>query len=140
MKNFITDFLKWFLIINTGIMFVVWIAIFKYDEIWTDIIPQIFGASFLTSLVTTAYFSYNPKKPISVPGRILLTCVHYLCLCVIIMVLGIFFDWLDPTLKGALSVIVSVAVVYFIATVTSYILSKGEADEMTDALKKYKDE
>ena len=140
MKEFFLEFLKWFLIINTGIMVVVWIVIFKYDTIWTSIIPQIFIASAATSLVTAGYFSYNPKKPISVPVRILLTLAHYLVLCVIILVLGVMFDWFDLTLKGCGSVAATVAMVYAIATVISTVLSKGEANEMTNALKNYKDE
>ncbi|WP_026491851.1 MULTISPECIES: DUF3021 family protein [unclassified Butyrivibrio] len=140
MRAFLSEFLKWFLIINTGIMVIVWINIFKYDTIWTAIIPQIFGASFLTSLVTAAYFSYNPRKPISVPVRILLTIAHYLILCVIIMTLGTRFNWFELTLQGGLAVTLSVAGVYIISAVISYMLSKGEADEMTDALKKYKEE
>ena len=121
-------------------MVIVWINIFKYDTIWTAIIPQIFGASFLTSLVTAAYFSYNPRKPISVPVRILLTIAHYLILCVIIMTLGTRFNWFELTLQGGIAVTLSVAGVYIISAVISYMLSKGEADEMTDALKKYKEE
>ena len=140
MKAFFLEFLKWFLIINTGIMMVVWFVIFKYDTIWTSIIPQIFGASAATSLVTAGYFSYNPKKPISVPVRLLLTLAHYLVLCVIIMILGVMFDWFDPTLQGCGAVASTVAMVYFIVALISYILSKGEADEMTNALKNYKDD
>ena len=119
-------------------MVIVWINIFRYDEIWTAIIPQIFGASFATSLVTAGYFSYNPQKPISVPVRILLTIGHYLVLCAIIMTLGTVFGWFDLTFKGCIGVALSVAGVYFIAAVISYVLSKGEADEMTNALKNYK--
>ena len=140
MKTFISDFLKWFLIINTGIMFVVWINIFRYDTIWISIIPQIFCASFVTSLITTAYFSFNPKKPISVPVRILLTCAHYLVLCITIMTLGKLFNWFDLSLSGCISVLLSVAGVYLIAAVISYLLSKSEADEMTNALKNFRDE
>ena len=124
MRAFLSEFLKWFLIINTGIMVIVWINIFKYDTIWTAIIPQIFGASFLTSLVTAAYFSYNPRKPISVPVRILLTIAHYLILCVIIMTLGTRFNWFELTLQGGLAVTLSVAGVYIISAVISYMLSK----------------
>ena len=137
MKNFISEFLKWFLIINTGIMLVVWINIFKYDTIWTEIIPQIFCASFLTSLVTTAFFSINPRKPISVPMRVLLFFGHYISLCVIIMVLGRSFHWFELTLSGCLIAALSVAGVYLITAVISYLLSKSEADEMTNALKNF---
>lgn len=140
MRAFIREFLKWFLIINTGIMVVVWVNIFQYDSIWTWIIPQIFGASFFTSLVTTIYFSYNPRKPITVPVRILMTVAHYLVLCVVIFVLGVVFDWFNPTPKGLVGIALSVAGVYLIVSVIAYVLSKGEADEMTKALKDYKGE
>ncbi len=140
MRACFSEFLKWFLIINTGIMVIVWINIFRYDTIWTAIIPQIFGASFLTALVTTAYFSYNPKKPISVRVRILLTVAHYLVLCAIIMIVGTLFDWFELTLQGFLVVVLSVAGVYLISSVITYLLSKGEADEMTNALRNYKGE
>ena len=140
MRAFLSEFLKWFLIINTGIMVIVWISIFRYDTIWTQIIPQIFAASFATSLVTTGFFSYNPRKPISVGVRILLTVAHYLILCAIIMTLGTLFDWFELTLKGCLSVVLSVAGVYFISALISYLLSKGEADEITAAIKNYREE
>ncbi len=140
MKTFFTEFLKFFLIINSAIMVIVWLNIFRYDTIWTMIIPQIFCASFVTSLVTTLFFSLNPKKPVSVPLRVLLYVALYLVLCIIIMGLGSLFNWFELSLKGALLVAVSVAGVYCITTVISYIMSKNEANEMTDALKNFKDE
>ena len=138
MKAFISEFLKWFLIINTGIMLIVWLNIFRYDNIWVSIIPQIFCASAVTSLVTTAVFSINPKKPLGKPLRILIPVAHYLVLCVIIMTLGKFFDWFELSLSGCVVVALSVAGVYLITAVISYLLSKSEADEMTKALKDFK--
>lgn len=140
MKSFFSELLKWFLIINTGIMAVAWLNIFSYDSILTSIIPQIFCASFMTSIVTTAIFSYNPKKPMNVPMRIFLYCGHYLVLCVIIMSLGSLFDWFEFSPTGCLAVALSVAGVYFIAVVISYILSKSEAIQMTNALKNFNEE
>jgi hypothetical protein len=121
-------------------MIVAGVNLLPYDSITTMIIPQIMACSFLTSLVTTAYFSYNPKKPITVPVRILLSCAHYLVLCVIVMTLGVQFEWFHFHTKGVIFVVLSVAGVYFITALISYILSKGEANEMTNALKNYKDE
>jgi hypothetical protein len=139
MKAFISEFLKWFLIINTGIMLIVWFNIFNYETIWTQIFPQIFCASFVTSIVTTAFFSINPKKPLSRIMRVLIPVAHYLVLCVIIMTLGTLFDWFEFSLSGCLVVVLSVAGVYLITAVISYLLSKSEADEMTKALKDFKD-
>jgi hypothetical protein len=139
MKAFFSEFLKWFLIINTGIMLIVWINIFKYDTIWSTIIPQIFCASFVTSLVTTAVFSINPKKPLSALVRFLISAAHYLVLCVIIMTLGTLFNWFDLSLSGCIIVALSVAGVYLVAAVISYLLSKSEADEMTKALKDFRE-
>lgn len=140
MKTFLTDLLKWFVIINTAIMLVVWISIFRYDTIWVEIIPQIFCASLATSLVTTIVFSINPKKPMGVPVRILLGVGHYIVLCAIIMGLGSLFNWFDLSLSGALTVAGSVAAVYFITALISYLLSKNEADEMTNALKNFNED
>lgn len=140
MKTFLAEFLKFFLIINTAIMVIVWFNIMRYDTIWTVIIPQIFCASFATSLVTTLFFSLNPKKPLSVALRVLLYVAFYLVLCVIIMGLGSLFNWFELSLKGALLVALSVAGVFCITTVISYIMSRNEANEMTDALKNFKDE
>ncbi len=139
MKAFISEFLKWFLIINTGIMLIVWFNIFNYEAIWTQIFPQIFCASFVTSIVTTAFFSINPKKPLSRIMRVLIPVAHYLVLCVIIMTLGTLFDWFEFSLSGCLVVALSVAGVYLITAAISYLLSKSEADEMTKALKNFKD-
>ena len=68
-----------------------------------------------------------------------MTIAHYLVLCVIIMVLGTIYDWFNLTLKGGIMVALSVAGVYLITSVIAYLLSKGEADEMTKALKSYKE-
>ncbi len=140
MKTIISEYLKWFLVINTAILVVVGISVFKYDYVSPMIIPQVFCASFLTSLETYAFFSYNPQKPIKMWMRILLYCGHYLVLCATIMLLGTSFGWFERSLKGGITVAISVAGVYFLSAVITYVLSKGEADEMTDALKKYRDE
>ncbi len=140
MRDFINDFIKWFLTINTGIMIVTGINIIVYDSITTMIIPQILAASFVTALVTTAFFSYNPQKPISVPVRLLLSFGHYLVLCVIIMTMGVLFNWFRLSANGVRGVGLSVAGVYLITAIISYALSKGEANEMTNALKKYSDD
>ena len=139
MKAFISDFIKFFLIINSAIMLIVYLNIFKYDTIWTSIIPQIFCAGFLTSLATTAFFSLNPKKPLSVPLRVILYIAFYFVLCVIIMTLGALFNWFDLSLKGAMFVALSVAGVFIITAFISHILSRFEADEMTNALKNFKE-
>lgn len=140
MRDFINDFIKWFLTINTGIMIVAGINIIRYDSITTMIIPQILAASFVTALVTTAFYAYNPKKPISVPVRILLSFCHYLVLCIIIMTMGVLFNWFGLSANGVRGVALSVAGVYLITALISYALSKGEADEMTNALKNLNDD
>lgn len=137
MKAYISEFIKWFLIINTGIMFIVWINISRYDSIWTAIIPQIFSASFLTSIVTTVFFSINPRKPIRMVLRLLMAFGHYAVLCAIIMALGTYFNWFELSASGFFKLTLSVAGVYFVSFLLSYILTKAEADEMTDALKHY---
>ncbi|MCR4788796.1 MAG: DUF3021 family protein [Lachnospiraceae bacterium] len=139
MKTFISDLIKNFLIINSAIMLIVWINISGSDLVWTAIFPQIFCAGFLTALVTTLFFSFNPKKPLSLPVRVILHIAFYLVLCLIILGLSLLFGWFDTSIKSAFKVALSVAGVYVITAAVSYVLSKNEADEMTDALKNFED-
>ena len=88
----------------------------------------------------TLYKMPHKSNNIVMPMRVLLAFGHYFVLCVIIMTLGVFFDWFNFSVKGGIGVALSVAGVYFIASVTSYILSKGEANEMTNALKRFNSE
>ena len=140
MKAFISNLIKFFLIINSAEMLIVWINIFKFDTIGTALIPQIFCSSFVTALVTTVFFSLNPKKPLSVALRVILYIAFYLVLCVVIMGLGSLFSWFELSPQGILGVALSVAGVFCITSVISYIMSKSEANEMTDALKNFKDD
>ena len=140
MKAFISNLIKFFLIINSAEMLIVWINIFKFDTIGTALIPQIFCSSFVTALVTTVFFSLNPKKPMSVALRVILYIAFYLVLCVVIMGLGSLFSWFELSPQGILGVALSVAGVFCITSVISYIMSKSEANEMTDALKNFKDD
>ena len=140
MKAFVSNLIKFFLIINSAEMLIVWINIFKFDTIGTALIPQIFCSSFVTALVTTVFFSLNPKKPMGVALRVILYIAFYLVLCVVIMGLGSLFSWFELSAQGILGVALSVAGVFGITAFISYILSRNEANEMTDALRNFKDE
>ena len=80
-------------------MVIVWFNVLSEESIWIEIFPQIFCASFLTSVVTTIFFSINPKKPIGMPMRVILFFGHYMALCVIIMTLGVLFDWFNLSVQ-----------------------------------------
>jgi hypothetical protein len=54
--------------------------------------------------------------------------------------MGVLFNWFGLSAKGVRGVALSVAGVYFITALISYALSKGEANEMTNALKNYSDD
>ena len=136
MKTYLNNLFRWFLVINSGILLIVGVIVMKYDSIPSITIPRIFLASIATSAVTAAFVSLDPKKPVSV----FICRVHYILLCVVIMVLGVMFDWFEPTLKGACGVMLSVAGVYIFSALVAYALSKGEAAAMNDALKDFKDE
>ena len=61
-------------------------------------------------------------------------------LCIIIMTMGVLFNWFGLSANGVRGVALSVAGVYLITTLISYALSKGEANEMTNALKNLNDD
>ena len=139
MKTFLLNLLKWTLTITTGITLIVGISVMKYDTIPAVTIPRIFIAGILTSLVTTAFFSYEPKKKVGKGFGFVFFLLHYLSMVIVMAIIGISFGWFDFTVKGILTIGLSVGGVYLFTVLISLMLSKGEAQKMNEALKNLDD-
>ena len=139
MKAFLKSLVFWFLIINTGITLVVGVTVLKYDSIVPETIIRSVISAFATSLVTAGFFSINPKKPMGKGMIVLSHFLHYLVLYGVMYLLGTAFGWFERTLDGALSIAISVAIVYAFSVIASLLLSQGEAKELNRALKDYGD-
>jgi len=132
--KFVRSFLSFFTTITTAIVFVVALNFISSEDILVSkyIMLQILGAGAITALVTCIGFSIDFKKAWH---AVVASVIHYIVLCVIMTVLGVWFDWTEFSVSGVLSMAFYVAVVYVLVFVISYILMKKEADELNKALK-----
>lgn len=139
MKTFLKNFLRWTITITTGITLIVGLIVLKYDYIPANIVIRILAAGLVTALVTTIFFTYEPKKKVGKCFGFVFFLLHYLSLCIIMTIIGVSFGWFEATLSGILEIVLSVGAVYIFTVVISAILLKGDADKMNEALKKLDD-
>lgn len=137
--KFIKEFFKWFVIINTGILLVLAFNTVGYDRIPSVFLWEVFIASAATSLITAIFFSIDPKKEMPRYLQILAVVIHYVCLLIIMIVLGKSFGWIALDGKGIVIMALSVAGVYICTTVLSIVLGTQEAKKMNEALNAFKD-
>ena len=135
----LSDFIKWFLYITTCILIVVAanIMISGKDMIPADTLWQILLSGFLTTLVTILLWA---KEPGNIRSGILRMVVHYIALCVVMIVCGRWFDWLNLSPAGIIMMMISVAVVYALVVLADYWTGRKLADEINQKLKgRYRD-
>lgn len=132
--KFITDLLSYFVYITTGIVFV-FIAILLIEgsgSISTQTLIRIPCAAFVTALVTVLIYSREAVRKKEIYIRI---AIHYLLLCVVMVILGTAFGWIDFDLAGVMIMVISTAAIYAFTFAGSYLSSKSEAEKLNRALK-----
>ncbi len=132
--KFITDLIKLFTSVTTGIVFV-FIAVMlieDIDSISTKMLIQMPCAALVTSLVTTAFFCGESRTRRGYYLRILL---HYITLCAVMTALGRFFGWVGSDIKGIMTMVISTGAVYVFTFTVIFISSKHEADRLNSALR-----
>ncbi len=132
--KFITDLIKYFVYITTGILFV-FIAILLIGGIGSISIQkliQIPCAAFVTALVTVIICS---KEVITKKEFYIGKTIHYIFLCVIMVILGTAFEWIKLDLAGVMTMVISTAAIYAFTFVGTYLSSKSEAEKLNKALK-----
>lgn len=136
--KYISEFIKYFCFITTGILIISGITVVNYDEIPPEICLQIVLAGAITALVSTIFLTGEPKSKMDMFLRMGL---HYVSLCVIMVIIGIKFNWIPKSITGLIFMIVSVGIVYVFVTLSYVFTSRKEVDEMNKALiKKYHNE
>ncbi len=131
----VSEAFKWFLYITTGTLIVTAIIFTLSGEemISVNTLWKILLASLLTTIVTVCL---HPAEEKNVGGYIL----HYIALCVVMIVCGRLFDWIDFSLSGILLMMAAVAGVYMISFVAYWLVDRKQAEEINKMLKKrYKD-
>ena len=139
--TFIKEYVRWFVIINTGVLLAVAVnlALLHETEFPSVTLWQILLASAVTSIPTAIMISIEPKKVIPKVYRLLIIVTHYLCLLAIMLFLGSGFHWISLNGHGVLVMILSVAGVYFSSFFLGTLFDSNEAKKMNEALKNFRD-
>lgn len=131
----VSEAFKWFLYITTGTLIVTAIifTLSGEDMISVNTLWKLLLASLLTTIVTVCL---RPAEEKNVGGYIL----NYIALCMVMIVCGRLFDWIDFSLWGILLMMAAVAGVYMISFVAYWLVDRKQAEEINKMLKKrYKD-
>jgi uncharacterized membrane protein len=133
--KYIKSYISFFTAIATAILIIVTIdgAINSYDSVPKYLPLEILAASALTALITTIILC----REIKTRKQFLISfLLHFLLLCVVMIVLGLMFGWINDSFGSIICMIFYVALVYVIVFAINYILAKKEADELNEALNK----
>ena len=136
----IFEFVKWFFYITTCVVFVCAanMEISGTETINVNVLWQILLSGFITALLTVILrpFEYGIER-----AYIIRIIIHYIVLCVVMIILGCEFEWMSLNLAGIIMMVVSVAVVYLLVYCAGYWIDKKQADAINQKLKnKYADE
>jgi uncharacterized membrane protein len=133
--KYVKSYISFFTAIATAILIIVTIdgAINSYESVSKYLPLEILGASALTALITTIILC----REIKTRKQFLISfLLHFFLLCVIMIVLGLMFGWINDSFGSIICMILYVALVYVIVFAINYILAKKEADELNEALNK----
>ncbi len=132
--KFITDLIRYFVYITTGILFV-FIAMLLIEGgsgVSTQTLIRIPCAGLATALITAVIYSREAVKKKELYIRI---SVHYILLCITMIALGTAFEWVNFNLAGVMTIVISTAAIYAFTFAGAYLSSKSEAEKLNKALK-----
>lgn len=129
--KYISEFIKYFCYITTGIVIVSGISVLQYEKIISVTIIQTVLAGAITALVTTILLAGEPKSKKDILFRMGL---HYILLCVIMVIIGFSFNWISKDIFGVIFMVISVGVVYVFVTISYVFTSRKEVNELNKAL------
>ena len=124
----LSDFIKWYFYITTGILFIVAgnFALVKAEMIPGDTLWQILLSGFLTTLVTVALV---PREGMSKKITWIHILLHYLGLCVTMVISGYWFGWINLNPAGICLMMVSVAIPNRVRGILSSGCETGRCDQ-----------
>lgn len=107
--------------------------IFHEGDLPRTTLWDILLSSFVTTVVTSVFWGIKEVKEGA--SEIVAIVMHYICLCIVMIVFGAKFGWMELNLSGILMMVLSVAAVYVFSFVVNYILDSQQADMMNQKLK-----
>jgi len=135
--KFFTELCRYFVQITTGVLIVCTVNFLLYGsaDIPGSTLWQILLSGFLTAFATTIAYSFEPR---STKQFVIMTAIHYVVICIIMIFLGNSFGWLSLNFAGIIMMAISVAIVYAFTMLVTYFTSKKDADDLTKALENRK--
>lgn len=135
----LNDLFKWFLYITVAILIVcaVIFSLSGMDSLPKETLWQILLSALLTACITVFLHLGDCNKKSTFVGSIFL---HYIALCLIMIICGRWFGWLELNFTGIIMMLVAVAVVYLLAFLIHYMIDVKQAEKINQKLKeKYGD-
>ncbi len=129
--KFISELIKYFCYITTGIVLVSGVSTMGNDTVPGITLMQTLLAGGVTALITTVLLFGEPKSKKDMFIRLGL---HYVLLCAVMVVIGFWFRWVPRDILGVIFMVVSVGLVYVFTAITYMITSRREVNEMNRAL------
>lgn len=133
------DFIRWFLYITVGVLIVcaVNFQLSDLEAIPRETLWQILLSGGLTAGVTTLFY---PKENVSKVPFLIGIAIHYAALCIVMILCGHWFGWLEYKPAGIVMMLLSVAGVYALVFGVHYMIDLKRADEINQKLReKYGD-
>lgn len=130
----LSNFVKWFLYITTGILIVCGInyTLAGVEAVPVNIFWKILFCGFVTTLVTVLLL---PKEEDGRTKSYVKFALHYITLCIVMVPVGIWFGWIGFNLAGVLAMMANVGCVYFAASLAYYVIDCRQAEEINKGLK-----
>lgn len=139
MKQFFKTFLYFTSVITTAVVGVMSLICAMGGFAWelsAYILPQILSVGAATALTSTL-FSLIPQTE-SKGVFFLVNALEYVCICAEMALFGRFYNWM--TMRELAVMPLYVLIVYAIVLIVTYIVTKKEADKMTEAIRQRKAE
>lgn len=133
--RFIKEMLQYFAYITTGtvIAFAVFAAIMQTEKISLIMIFEIPISALINALITEALFY---KEQSTRKKMIAAFALHFILICISMVVFGLLFDWIQPEGEQILLMLLCVVLVYTFTFALTYLNTKKEADAINNALTK----
>lgn len=130
----LSNFVKWFLYITTGITIICGInyTLAGVETVAADIFWKILFCGFATTLVTVLLL---PKEEDGRRKSYIKFVLHYIMLCIVMIPVGVWFDWISFSLSGVLIMAADVGGVYIAALLAYYVIDCRQAEEINKGLK-----
>lgn len=130
----LSNFVKWFLYITTGITIICGInyTLAGVETVAADIFWKILFCGFATTLVTVLLL---PKEEDGRRKSYIKFVLHYIMLCIVMIPVGVWFDWISFSLSGVLIMAADVGGVYIAALLAYYLIDCRQAEEINKGLK-----